>query len=111
MSKLSVFSNNSKNSKNENILDLDNSNDETFKKAKSSELKFNYSKEKMNDHKNFYETMFEGKFKSNESSVLEDEKKGIFFKPNEKWINASKIKLDNDNKILEIPHFQLNTHI
>ena len=111
MSKLSVFSNNSKNSKNENILDLDNSNDETFKKAKSSELKFNYSKEKMNDHKNFYETMFEGKFKSNESSVLEDEKKGVFFKPNEKWINASKIKLDNDNKILEIPHFQLNTHI
>jgi magnesium-transporting ATPase (P-type) len=111
MSKLSVFSNNSKISKNENILDLDNSNDETFKKAKSSELKFNCPKEKMNDHKNFYETMFEGKYQINESSVLEDEKKGIFFKPNEKWINASKIKLDNDNKILEIPHFQINTHI
>ena len=32
----------------------------------------------MNDHKNFYETMFEGKYQINESSVLEDEKKGIF---------------------------------
>ena len=42
-----------------------------------------------------------------ENYFFEEDKKENLFKPNEKWMTSSKIKIDN--KKLDIPRFQLNT--
>ena len=102
LSKLSVFSE----SKSDNYMEFDNSSDDTLKKAKSSEFRLNYSKDKIHDFKNISETMFEPKNKI-ENSILDDVKKDNLYNPNEKWMSTSKIKIDSNKKIINIPHFQL----
>ena len=101
LSRLSVFSG----SQSDNYMEFDNSSEDTLKKAKSSEFRLNYSKDK-HDFKNFSETMFEGKGK-NDNSIIDDTKKDNLYNPNEKWMSTSKIKIDSNNKIINIPHFQL----
>ena len=101
LSKLSVFSG----SKSDNYMEFDNSSEDTLKKAKSSEYRLNYSKEKINNIKNFSETMLEGKAKT-DNSIIDDTKKDDLYNPNEKWMSTSKIKIDSNKKI-DIPNFQL----
>ena len=101
LSKLSVFSG----SKSDNYMEFDNSSEDTLKKAKSSEYRLNYSKEKINNIKNFSETMLEGKAKT-DNSIVDDTKKDDLYNPNEKWMSTSKIKIDSNKKI-DIPNFQL----
>lgn len=86
-----------------------NTNDDTFKKSKSSQIKLNLNKEKIIE-KNISETVLIENSKINRlvHYYIEEEKKDNLFKPNEKWMTSSKIKIDN-NKKLDIPRFQLNT--
>ena len=86
-------------------MEFDNSSEDTLKKAKSSEYRLNYSKEKINNIKNFSETMLEGKAKT-DNSIVDDTKKDDLYNPNEKWMSTSKIKIDSNKKI-DIPNFQL----
>ena len=103
------FLNNNKNDKNDQFIDFNNTNDDTFKKSKSSQLRLNlnHSKDKIVE-KNASETVLVENSKNRlENYIIEEDKKDNLFKPNEKWMTSSKIKIDN--RKLDIPRFQLNT--
>ncbi len=76
---------------------------------KSSQLRLNlnHSKDKIVE-KNISKNVFVENSKNRlENYIVEEDKKDNLFKPNEKWMTSSKIKIDN--RKLDIPRFQLNT--